>query len=95
MCLLIFFSELEFVLCSETQNMAVTDLDTCKNAVVDIKKSVPEANFYGEETESTYPKGCYMIESSDNKNGNVFYNKHSSGSSNEYARKICLKWKGE
>ena len=71
-------------LCSEANGIAVYDLDTCKLAVNVIKKYVPTAIFYKEETVTYYPKGCYLS------NGIlVVFNKHSSGSRHENTQQIC------
>ena len=71
-------------LCLETKDLAVEDLQSCKEAVDVIKTDIPEAHFEMTEDDAHFPKGCYLYN-----NVNVYFNKHSSGSSHARSRQIC------
>ena len=70
--------------CLESNGAAVDDLNLCKKAVNIVKQNEPTAKFVAAEDLAQCPKGCYLAYSS-----SVYFNNHSSGSSNEYAQQIC------
>ena len=67
-------------LCSDTGDDAVNHVEACKSAAAKLQKS-----FEGTEYMATWPKGCYMIEDQ----SYIFFNQHSTGSSNIGARQLC------
>ena len=70
--------------CLESNGTAVDDLNACKKAVNIVKQNKPTAKFFAVEDLAQWPKGCYLAYPS-----SVYFNNHSSGSSNEYAQQIC------
>ena len=65
----------------------VDTLEECKEAVDTIKLNIPKAHFYSTETDSEYPKGCYLYVADEV--GSVFFNQHVTGSKHSGARPIC------
>ena len=56
-------------------------------AVDMIKLNIPKAYFYSTETDSDYPKGCYLYVADDD--AYVFFNQHVTGSKDSNSRHIC------
>ena len=68
---------------------AVTNLDTCRRVVSEIRTTIPNAYFYRSEVDGNYPKGCYLY--TFDGMGKVFFNEHDTGSKNTEARQVCKK----
>ena len=64
-------------------------LEKCTEAVDKIKNEIPNAQFGGSDTSSDLPKGCFLLVADGSFKDIVFFNEHSTGSSNIYARHIC------
>ena len=67
-------------LCSETGDIVVDDIETCKKAAQELNKSFTER----ELAQKNWPKGCFLFLSE-----SVYFNQHSTGSSNNRASQIC------
>ena len=67
--------------CLESNGTPVDDLDTCREAANNVTTNVPTIE---KEDLADWPKGCYLVSS-----GTVYFNSHSSGSSNELVNEIC------
>ena len=75
-------------LCSENKGIAVTDVNSCKKAMYEIKKEIHDAKFTktGLGTGPNWPKGCYLHSAS----SYVYFNNNSIGSTrNHLAQQIC------
>ena len=70
-------------------NAVVNNLQTCKDAVSEIKKLIPNAHFKNNFASANWPKGCFLFANSDKYHGRVFFNEHHDGSNNGNARPIC------
>ena len=89
-----FFLTAKNKLCLETGEIAVDDLKTCMIAADKLDKK-----FEATENYDNMPKGCFCtldIEGKEWKLGTVgkpewkvFFNRHSTGSSNKMAHQIC------
>ena len=71
-------------------NAVVNNWETCKDAVSEIKKLIPNAYFKWTEVRAHWPKGCYLLASSDVSDNKVYFNEHHAGSNHKNARPICL-----
>ena len=49
----------------------VNDLETCNDAVSEIKQLIPNAHFFNTEVNEDWPKGCYLFANSDVSNGSA------------------------
>ena len=67
-------------LCSETGDVVVDDIETCKEAAHELNKSFTER----ELAQKNWPTGCFLFLSE-----SVYFNQHSTGSSNNRASQIC------
>ena len=72
-------------LCSTTQDFTVDGLEECKSAAIMIQNQAVDALFIKKENAADWPKGCYM----DTEEDGVYFNLHSTGSSNPSARQMC------
>ena len=61
----------------------IKSLDDCKAAVTQLKSLGHDMLFEETESESDYPKGCYL------NNGGAYWNTAVLGSGEEYSRPIC------
>ena len=74
-------------LCSENDDIAVNDIIHCLEAAGTLEKSAyiktdsKDTSLYPED-DAEYPKGC-------NFRTDIYFNQHSTGSSNNNARQIC------
>ena len=73
-------------LCSDTEDTPVNDLETCKKAVDQIKKTFPSTYFKNRVNRANW--GCYLYIN----NGSYFmnFNRHATGSTNRKSRQICF-----
>ena len=73
-------------LCSDTENTPVNDLETCKKAVDQIKKTFPSTYFKNRVNRANW--GCYLYFN----NGSYLmnFNRHVTGSTNRKSRQICF-----
>ena len=74
-------------LCSENDDIAVNNFIHCLEAAGTLKKSAyiktdNKDNSLYPEDDAEYPKGC-------NFRNDIYFNQHSTGSSNNNARQIC------
>ena len=74
--------------CSETEDIPVNDLETCKKAVDQIKKTFFDTYFKNRINRGNWPKGCHSYF----RDGSYFmnFNRHATGSTNKISRQICL-----
>ena len=79
-----YFQTEENRLCSENGDIAVDDLKQCKDAAKDLKMSLIRS-----QSSSGYPKGCYWYGGSLFDYLGLYFNPHSTGSENKWARQIC------
>ena len=75
-------------LCSDTEDTPVNDLETCKKAVDQIKKTFFDTYFKNRINRGNWPKGCHSYI----RDGSYFmnFNRHATGSTNKISRQICL-----
>ena len=75
-------------LCSDTEDTPVNDLETCKKAVDQIKKTFFDTYFKNRINRGNWSKGCHSYF----RDGSYFmnFNRHETGSTNKKSRQICL-----
>ena len=66
--------------CSELNGDSISGESECRSAAVELDGK----NFKGAETDSSYPKGCYVYDKDD-----VYWNEDPVGSAEEYSSPIC------
>ena len=72
---------------------SIATLETCQNAMDFVQKSFLNSSFpdqaVTEESESVFPKGCYVLDNDDG-TMDIFFNTPRTGSSEELSREICI-----
>ena len=67
----------------------IEDKSECQEAVIELENLGDNLVYKRDESESTWPSGCYGVYNQGSSNTDVYWNNFRSGDKNPYARPIC------